>query len=292
MDKYDYITATIEDEKIRLEKILDYLRKTNSSEITEYQERYNTVLKYLNKKEKYLSIENNIREEKIKLEELKKIKDEYELDNILLEDTLLSKFHEDTENVYRNLLYDNIKNEDISIRNILYLLFEKQSSYIELVIKRNRLKSIIDKRKYPSTYNTLISQGILIEKQNNIMDEIFLIENNIKVEEEKRKELENEVMATPILKLLYEFWIIDSYDKSRVNRKNLFKDNRTLTSIKNDIPEIAEEEVIEIEPVVEQEELEVINEIPEIILPDLNLPGINEDTLVDIDGKNYIKNDK
>ena len=123
MDKYDYITATVEDEKVRLEKLIAYLKETSSDELPEYQERYNNILKYLTAKEKYYDIENSIKEDKDKLYDLNKTKDEYEVDNILLEDTLLSKFHEDTGNIYRNLLYENIKYEDESVRDILYLLF-------------------------------------------------------------------------------------------------------------------------------------------------------------------------
>ena len=287
MEKYDYITATIEDEKIRLEKLIAYLKESNSDELPEYQERYNNILKYLNAKDKYFYIENSIKEYKNKIEELKKVQDEYELDNILLEDTLLSKFHEDTKNIYRNITKENIDDEEPNIKNILYLLLDKQSSYTELVIKRNRLKIILDKNNYPNTYNTLISQGILIERQDNIIDEIFLIENNIKIEEEKQREIERDVMISPILKLLYEFWIIDSYDKTKIDRSKLFKENRSLTNIKYDIPE-EKEEVIDIEPVVEEQKVEEIVEVPQLILPDLNLPGINEDTLIDIDGKNYV----
>lgn len=277
MNKYDYITATIEDEKVRLEKIIAYLKNSSSDELPEYQERYNNILKYLTAKEAYFNIENNIKDDRKKLEELSKVKDEYEVDNILLEDTLLSKFHDDTRNVYRNLLYENIKNQDSSIRDILYLLFEKQSNYNELVIKRNRLKSILDENKFPNTYSTLLSQGILIEKQSSILDGIFLIENNIKIEEDKQKEIADKVMTTPILKILYEFWIVDSYDKNKVSRSQIFKDNRTLVSIKNSIPEIKE-------PEIKKEE-----ESKEKLLPNLNLPGVNEDMLIDIDGKNYVK---
>ena len=50
-----------------------------------------------------------------KLEELNRIKDEYEVDNILLEDTLLSNFNSDTMGKYRNILYEDIKKEDPSI---------------------------------------------------------------------------------------------------------------------------------------------------------------------------------
>lgn len=272
MDKYDYITATVEDEKVRLEKLIAYLKETGSDELPEYQERYNNILKYLNAKEKYYDIENSIKEDKDKLYDLNKTKDEYEVDNILLEDTLLSKFHEDTNNIYRNLLYENIKDEDDSVRDILYLLFEKQSNYNELVVKRNRLKNLLDKDKYPNTFNTLISQNILIEKQSNILDEIFLLENNIKIAEDKQKELTDEVMTTPILKILYEFWIVDSYDQNKVNKSKIFKDNRTLVSIKNNIYEHTTKD----------------DSKEELIIPDLNLPGVNEDTLINIDGKNYI----
>lgn len=278
MDKFDYITATIEDEKIRLEKIITYLKENNSDELPEYQERYNNILKYLNAKEKYFNIEDNIKNYKDKLNELNKVKDEYEVDNILLEDTLLSKFHLDTNNIYRNILYENIKNEDSSIRDILYLIFEKQSNYNELIIKRNKLKILLDEDIYSNTYNTLISQGIIIEKQSNILDEIYLIENNIKIERDKQKNLEEEVMTSPILKILYEFWIIDSYEVSKVNRSKLFKDNRTLVSIKNNLPE--ENDVIE-------EPLEIKGE--EVLIPYLNLPGVNEDTIINIEGKKYIE---
>lgn len=278
MDKYDYITATIEDEKVRLEKIITCLKENNSDELPEYQERYNNILRYLNTKEKYFNIEDNIKDDKVKLNELNKIKDEYEVDNILLEDTLLSKFHEDTNNVYRNILYENIKNEDSSIRDILYLLFEKQSNYNELVCKRNKLKILLDEDIYPNTYNTLINQGILIEKQSNILNEIYLIENNIKIERDKQKKLEEEVITSSILKILYEFWIIDSYDTSKVNRSKLFKDNRTLVNIKHNLSE--EDDKVE-EPMEIREE--------EALIANLNLPGVNEETHINIEGKKYIE---
>ena len=42
MDKFDYITATIEEEKVRVEKIIKYLKENNLvDELPEYQERYN-----------------------------------------------------------------------------------------------------------------------------------------------------------------------------------------------------------------------------------------------------------
>ena len=280
MDKYDYITATVEEEKIRLEKLIAYLKEKNLDEQrVEEEERYNNILKYLNAKERYYNIESSISKAKEKLNNLNKIKDEYEVDNILLEDTLLSKFHEDTNNVYRNLLYENIKNEEESIRDILYLLFEKQSNYTELLIKRNRLKEKLDKEKYPNTYDTLISQGLLIEKQSNILDEIYLIENNIKIEVGKQKAVQDDIMTTPILKILYEFWIVDSYDINKVNKNKLFKDNRTLISIKTAIPE-------------EKEEVIISKEEDEVLIPNLNLPGVNENTLINIEGKNYVKSDK
>lgn len=284
MDKYDYVTATIEDEKIRLEKIIAYLEKENdTSSLLEYKERYNNVCKYLNAKERYLSILKNIDKFKNKLDELNKVKDEYEVDNILLEDTLLKKFHDDTNGRYRNLLYEDIKNEDKEIRDILYLLFEKESSYSLLVKKRDKLLRIVDQNKFPNTYNTLINQNVLIDKQENILDEIFIAENNIKVEEEKISMIESSVMTEPILKLLYEFWITNSYDPKKVDKSIVFMDNKNFVSIKNSVLE--EEE----KPIETTKEDKSFNDM---VFPDLNLPGINEDFFVDIDGKDYVKNDK
>lgn len=280
MDKYDYITATTLEEKIRLEKLIKYMEDNNIEDgLLENKERYNNICKYLIAKDKYLQIEENIKEIKEKLEELYKKKDESEVDNLLLEETLLSKFNTDTSGKYRNILYEDIKlEEDKEIKDILYLILEKESEYSKLLSKRNKLKSILDREKYPNTYNTLLNQDILIEKQDELLDNIFILENNIKVEEEKQKKLEDSVMTIPILKILYEFWIIDSYDPIKVNRNNLFKENRTLYNYKNDIYNKIEKE--------EDNKNTLVKE--DIILPDLNLPGINEDNYVDIDGKKYV----
>lgn len=272
MDKFDYITATIEEEKIRLEKIINYLKETNNlDELPEYQERYNNILKYLTAKERYLKVLKSINLDKEKLEELNKIKDEYEVDNILLEDTLLAKFNEDTLGKYRNVLYEDIKYQDKSIQDILYLLLEKQSNYSELVIKRNRLKEKLDKDKYPSTFNTLISQDILIEKQDSILQQIFIVENNLKIEKDRLSSIEDSVMTDSILKILYEFWIINSYDPNKVDKTKLFIDNKSFSSFKNnEVKEISTKE-------------------NNIKIDNLKLPGIDEENIIDINGKDYLK---
>lgn len=276
MDKFDYITATIEEEKVRMEKIINYLKENNLlNELPEYQERYNNILKYLTARERYLKVLESINIDKEKLEELNKIKDEYEVDNILLEDTLLSKFNEDTLGKYRNILYEDIKKEDISIQDILYLLLEKQSNYTELVIKRNRLKERINKDKYPNTYNTLISQDIIIEKQDSILKQIFIVENSIKIEKDKLSSIEDSVMTDSILKLLYEFWIINSYDISKVDKSKLFKINKSFTSFKNNEVEIKEEVL------PKDEDKKTID--------NLTLPGLEEEAPININGKDYVK---
>ena len=278
MDKFDYITATIEEEKIRVEKIIKYLKENNLvDELPEYQERYNNILKYLTAKERYSKVLESIKLDKEKLEELNRIKDEYEVDNILLEDTLLSKFNEDTFGKYRNVLYEDIKNQDKEVQDILYLLLEKQSNYSELVIKRDRLKDRIDKNKYPKTYNTLYSQDIIIEKQDSILEKIFVVENSIKIEKDKLSSIEDSVMTDSILKLLYEFWIVNSYDPSKVDKTKLFITNKTFTSYKNNIPEVKKEVV---PPKEEYKEIKIDN---------LKLPGLDEEKPIDIDGKDYLK---
>ena len=278
MDKFDYITATIEEEKVRVEKIIKYLKENNLvDELPEYQERYNNILKYLTAKERYFKVLESVKLDKEKLEELNRIKDEYEVDNILLEDTLLAKFNEDTLGKYRNVLYEDIKYQDKSIQDILYLLLEKQSNYSELVIKRNRLKDKIDKNKYPKTYNTLYSQDIIIEKQDSILEKIFVVENSIKIEKDKLSSIEDSVMTDSILKLLYEFWIVNSYDPSKVDKTKLFITNKTFTSYKNNIPEVKKEVV---PPKEEYKEIKIDN---------LKLPGLDEEKPIDIDGKDYLK---
>lgn len=278
MDKFDYITATIEEEKIRVEKIIKYLKENNLvDELPEYQERYNNILKYLTAKERYSKVLESIKLDKEKLEELNRIKDEYEVDNILLEDTLLSKFNEDTFGKYRNVLYEDIKYQDKEVQDILYLLLEKQSNYSELVIKRDRLKDRIDKNKYPKTYNTLYSQDIIIEKQDSILEKIFVVENSIKIEKDKLSSIEDSIMTDSILKLLYEFWIVNSYDPSKVDKTKLFITNKTFTSYKNNISEVKKEVV----PPKEENK--------EIKLDNLKLPGLDEEKPIDIDGKDYLK---
>lgn len=278
MDKFDYITATIEEEKVRVEKIIKYLKENNLvDELPEYQERYNNILKYLTAKERYFKVLESVKLDKEKLEELNRIKDEYEVDNILLEDTLLSKFNEDTFGKYRNVLYEDIKNQDKDVQDLLYLLLEKQSNYSELVIKRDRLKDKIDKNKYPKTYNTLYSQDIIIEKQDSILEKIFVVENSIKIEKDKLSSIEDSVMTDSILKLLYEFLIVNSYDPSKVDKTKLFITNKTFTSYKNNIPEVKKEVV---PPKEEYKEIKIDN---------LKLPGLDEEKPIDIDGKDYLK---
>lgn len=287
MDKFDYITATIEEEKVRLEKIIEYFEDNNinNDDLLEYKERYNNVCRYLTLKGKYLNIRKRIDSFKGKLEELNETKDEYEVDNILLEDTLLSNFNSDTMGKYRNILYEDIKKEDPSIRDILYLLFEKESDYNNLVTKRTKLLKLINKNTYPKTYNTLISQDALIDKQHSILDDIFILENNIKIEEDKISKIEDEAMVVPILKILYEFWITNSYDPKKVDKTKIFIDNKNFITLKNNIDKEDNTSKKETSTKIQKTKSNIET------ISNLNLPGINEDNLVNIDGKDYIKSD-
>lgn len=287
MDKFDYITATIEEEKVRLEKIIEYFEDNNinNDDLLEYKERYNNICRYLTLKGKYLNIRKRIDSFKGKLEELNETKDEYEVDNILLEDTLLSNFNSDTMGKYRNILYEDIKKEDPSIRDILYLLFEKESDYNNLVTKRTKLLKLINQNTYPKTYNTLISQDALIDKQHSILDDIFILENNIKIEEDKISKIEDEAMVVPILKILYEFWITNSYDPKKVDKTKIFIDNKNFITLKNNIDKEDNTSKKETSTKIQKTKSNIET------ISNLNLPGINEDSLVNIDGKDYIKSD-
>ena len=287
MDKFDYITATIEEEKVRLEKIIEYFEDNNinNDDLLGYKERYNNVCRYLTLKGKYLNIRKRIDSFKGKLEELNETKDEYEVDNILLEDTLLSNFNSDTMGKYRNILYEDIKKEDPSIRDILYLLFEKESDYNNLVTKRTKLLKLINQNTYPKTYNTLISQDALIDKQHSILDDIFILENNIKIEEDRISKIEDEAMVVPILKILYEFWITNSYDPKKVDKTKIFIDNKNFITLKNNIDKEDNTSKKETSTKIQETKSNIET------ISNLNLPGINEDNLVNINGKDYIKSD-
>lgn len=290
MNKYDYVTMTIEEEKKRLEKIIPYLElENNESELLLYRDRYNNIVKYLTAKDEYNKVLASIRSDEEKLNKNYITKEEYEVDNILLEDTLLSKFCEDTNNKYKDLPYEDIKKEPEGIRNILKLLFEKETEYFKVVDKRNKLKELLNKDMFPRTYDTLISQDVIIEKEDSILDEIFILKNNIKIEKKKLEDIRNSVITESILKILYEFCIIDSYDISKVNKKDVFNSNKNLVIVKDepDSLNITKEENSNKKE--EEKEKSDIDEKVNSIIDSLNFPGIDEDNRVDIDGKNYIK---
>ena len=186
---------------------------------------------------------------------------------------------------YRNILYEDIKKEDPSIRDILYLLFEKESDYNNLVTKRTKLLKLINQNTYPKTYNTLISQDALIDKQHSILDDIFILENNIKIEEDKISKIEDEAMVVPILKILYEFWITNSYDPKKVDKTKIFIDNKNFITLKNNIDKEDNTSKKEASTKIQKTKSNIET------ISNLNLPGINEDNLVNINGKDYIKSD-
>ena len=290
MNKYDYVTMTIEEEKKRLEKIIPYLElENNESELLLYRDRYNNIVKYLTAKDEYNKVLVSIRSDEEKLNKNYITKEEYEVDNILLEDTLLSKFCEDTNNKYKDLPYEDIKKEPEGIRNILKLLFEKETEYSKVVDKRNKLKEILNKDMFPRTYDTLISQDVIIEKEDSILDEIFILKNNIKIEKKKLENIRNSVMTESILKILYEFCIIDSYDISKVNKKDVFNSNKNLVIVKDETDSLNITKEENSNKKEEEKEKSDIDEKVNSIIDSLNFPGIDEDNRVDIDGKNYIK---
>lgn len=290
MNKYDYVTMTIEEEKKRLEKIIPYLElENNESELLLYRDRYNNIVKYLTAKDEYNKVLASIRSDEEKLNKNYITKEEYEVDNILLEDTLLSKFCEDTNNKYKDLPYEDIKKEPEGIRNILKLLFEKETEYFKVIDKRNKLKELLNKDMFPRTYDTLISQDVIIEKEDSILDEIFILKNNIKIEKKKLEDIRNSVITESILKILYEFCIIDSYDISKVNKKDVFNSNKNLVIVKDETDSLNITKEENSNKKEEEKEKSDIDEKVNSIIDSLNFPGIDEDNRVDIDGKNYIK---
>ena len=110
-------------------------------------------------------------------------------------------------------------------------MFTKESEYTPLIIKRNRLREKLNEKKYPNTIACMNEQSLQIEKEDNLQDEILLLQNNIKIEEDRLKAVEDSILDEDILKLLYEFCIINTYNINRLDKNTLFKDNNTLKSI-------------------------------------------------------------
>ena len=98
------------------------------------------------------------------------------------------------------------------------------------------------------------------------INNITIIENSIKIEKDKLSSIEDSVMTDSILKLLYEFWIVNSYDPSKVDKTKLFITNKTFTSYKNNIPEVKKEVV---PPKEEYKEIKIDNQ---------NLNKVNSDS--------------
>ena len=131
MNKYDYITATTLEEKVRLEKLIKYMEDNNIEDnLLEYKERYNNICKYLVAKDKYLNIEKDIDNIKIKLDELYKKKDECEVDNLLLEETLISKFNTDTNGKYSSLNF-------VKLIKIILAIIHRPLSILILLYSNN-----------------------------------------------------------------------------------------------------------------------------------------------------------
>ena len=133
MNKYDYITATTLEEKVRLEKLIKYIEDN----LLEYKERYNNICKYLVAKDKYLNIEKDIDDIKIKLDELYKKKDDADLNKIYLwikrcDRIIMGKEISDYKSSNLNLLLSELKiirNNKFNEKELIQL-FNKYGIYL------------------------------------------------------------------------------------------------------------------------------------------------------------------
>ena len=92
-------------------------------------------------------------------------------------------------------------------------------------------------------------------------------------------------MVVPILKILYEFWITNSYDHKKVDKTKIFIDNKNFITLKNNIDKEDNTSKKETSTKIQKTKSNIET------ISNLNLPGINEDNLVNINGKDYIKSD-
>jgi len=348
LEANDYMTTSLNEEetkmstlvsliknrlKNRQERLLDYKKITKKnlelfeikdvSNLNSYQNRLANIQKYLMisyQAKKVLTKINSLNNE-LEINQ-DKLQNE-QINNIVLEDKLLEKFNEITKDKYSSLRYEDLNklisssSEDEAVSLKIYkLLLEKEDKYDALINKRNEVKNLLNSKEQYKKLNTLLNnQARIIKKHFNTIKRIEELNKEIVKKEEVLDKLSLKVTNEDILKILYEFSIVDTYDISKVNKEDVFKEEGNYKEIEitesdftyetkgipNSVEKIEQpkEEVVESVPLIAN--LGSVKPIrPDAVLkkvqkeiPDLNLPtlGLNmDDNVVNLDNKKYIDN--
>lgn len=198
------------------------------------------------------------------------------------------------ENAKKN--YYDVKEKEIIFK--LYKLIQiKEAEYIDLFMKREEVKSLLEERLLlrkdlnlkdkdfmSDVYDLVSNQKQEIEVQKDNVDNINVLTERIKLKENRLEELRKSLKRPEILSLLKEFGLIETYDE-----ENVFDDNLDETILASDESVTHEEENKNssmglLSDLLSEEELNELNssdmEIPEDEVIDFN---------VDVD-KEYLPN--
>ena len=198
------------------------------------------------------------------------------------------------ENAKKN--YYDVKEKEIIFK--LYKLIQiKETEYIDLFMKREEVKSLLEERLLlrkdlnvkdkdfmSDVYDLVSNQKQEIEVQKDNVDNINVLTERIKLKENRLEELRKSLKRPEILSLLKEFGLIETYDE-----ENVFDDNLDETILASDESVTHEEENKNssmglLSDLLSEEELNELNssdmEIPEDEVIDFN---------VDVD-KEYLPN--
>jgi len=257
LEANDYMTTSLNEEetkmstlvsliknrlKNRQERLLDYKKITKKnlelfeikdvSNLNSYQNRLANIQKYLMisyQAKKVLTKINSLNNE-LEINQ-DKLQNE-QINNIVLEDKLLEKFNEITKDKYSSLRYEDLNklisssSEDEAVSLKIYkLLLEKEDKYDALINKRNEVKNLLNSKEQYKKLNTLLNnQARIIKKHFNTIKRIEELNKEIVKKEEVLDKLSLKVTNEDILKILYEFSIVDTYDISKVNKEDVFKE--------------------------------------------------------------------
>lgn len=141
----------------------------------------------------------------------------------------------------KEIFYSNKEQE--YLLKIYKLLFNKETEYSQIVLKRNTINAILSERLelrqeleieetdiLTSLYDLLETQYNDIEQQKNNIETIEYLNQIIETKKEERTDLEQANQKVEILSLLREFCIIDTYADLEVSLSNETIEENTLES--------------------------------------------------------------
>lgn len=291
-------------EKIKEQLVEEYdLKASNELKNVKFEENlYNALKNVLYEKDLFsfvesVDIDDEIEKIQSEIKETKEQKDTFEaaFNNLKvsgISGELEVEYASYVENAKKN--YYNVKEKEIILK--LYKLIQiKETEYINLFMKREEVKSLLDERLLlrkklnvkdndfmSSVYELVVNQAQEIEVQKENVDNINVFTERIKLKENRLDDLRKSIKKPEILSILKEYGLIETYDE-----ENVFDDN-----IEQDI--LLSEEKSDKEEKVENSSFALLSDLlSEDELNEINNEEINSEDVVDFNvdiEKEYLPN--